>query len=50
MSVVINTRKSSLTSQQEVGDNLSVCVMSFFPKVNSLPSLLTINLRYRFFK
>ena len=38
---------------QEVGDNLSVCMIIFLPKVSSLPSLLAINLwkwRYRFFK
>ena len=31
-------------TEQEVGDGLSVCVMNILPKVNSLPSLLAINL------
>ena len=29
---------------QEVGDDLSVCVMNILPKVSSLPSLSAINL------
>ena len=33
-----------LTFQQEVGDDLSVCVMNIPPKVSSVPSLLAINL------
>ena len=30
--------------KQEVGDNLSVCVLNILPKVSSLPSSLAINL------
>ena len=30
--------------EQEVVDDLSVCVMNILPKVRSLPSLLAINL------
>ena len=30
--------------EQEVGDNLSVCVLNILPKVSSLPNLLAINL------
>ena len=29
---------------QEVGEDLSLCVLSILPKVSSLPRLLTINL------
>ena len=40
--------------EQEVGDNLSVCVLNILPKVSSLPNLLAINLVkveiYIFFK
>ena len=30
--------------KQEVGDDLSVCVLDIPPKVSNLPSLLAINL------
>ena len=30
--------------KQEVGGDLSACVLDIFPKVSSLPSLLAINL------
>ena len=30
--------------EQELGDDLSVCIMNILPKVSSLPSLLAINL------
>ena len=30
--------------KQEVGDDLSIGVLNILPKVNSLPSLLSINL------
>ena len=30
--------------EQEVVDDLSVCVMNILPKVSSLPSLLAVNL------
>ena len=30
--------------REEVGDDLSVCVLNVLPKVSSLPSLLAINL------
>ena len=29
---------------QELGDDISVCVLNILPKVSSLPSLLAINL------
>ena len=38
-----NTRVP-ITEQQEVGDDLSVCVLNILPKTNNLPSLLPINL------
>ena len=33
-----------IIEQQEVGDDLSVCVLNILPKTNNLPSLLPINL------
>ena len=32
------------SGKQEVGNDLSVCVMNILPKISSLPSLLAINL------
>ena len=37
-------REREKEEKQEVGDNLSVCVMNILPKVSSLPNLLAINL------
>ena len=33
-----------LLSKQEVGDDLSVCVLNLFPKFNTMPSLVVISL------
>ena len=45
--VSINLYQSSVRLfkyEQEVGDNLSVCVLNILPKVSSLANLLAINL------
>ena len=50
---VFNGCSLTQLKKQEVGDDLSVCVLNILPKVSSLPSLLSINLvkvEYRFFK
>ena len=39
-----STDEKEKEEKQEVGDNLSVCVMNILPKVSSLPNLLAINL------
>ena len=43
--VRFQTCRLQLYEKQEVGDDLGVCVMNILPKVNSLPSLLAINLK-----
>ena len=32
-----------IKTKQEIGDDLSTCVLNILPKVSSLPSLLAIN-------
>ena len=37
-------KKEGKKKQQELGDDLSVCMMNILPKVSSLSSLLAVNL------
>ena len=39
-----NLKRQHVNLRQEVGDDLSVCVMNILPKVSSLPNSLAINL------
>ena len=49
LGVFLNMKQQKLSQlkdiKQEVGDDLSVCMMNILPKFSSLPSLLAINLR-----
>ena len=44
IAIELNKQSKQTNKQQEFGDDLSVCVLNIFPKVNSLLSLLAINL------
>ena len=49
LGVFLNMKQQKLSQlkdiKQEVGDDLSVCMMNILPKFSSLPNLLAINLR-----
>ena len=49
LGVFLNMKQQKLSQlkdiKQEVGDDLSVCMMNILPKFSSLPILLAINLR-----